>query len=93
MKRPPARWAARRAVEKGFDAILLDIMFPDGNGIEICRETKERDPHGTVIITSSMESVDAWNQAFRAGADGYLEKEGVAGTESEKNCSNDHESG
>ena len=66
--------AARQAVSREYDAILLDIVFPDGNGIEICQEIKERDPHTTVVISSSMESVDAWNGAFQAGADGYLEK-------------------
>lgn len=75
---------ARAAAEKGYDAILLDIVFPDGNGIEICREVKERDPHSTVIISSSMESVDAWNEAFRAGADGYLEKRELLGLDPRK---------
>lgn len=65
---------AREAAKKDYDAILLDIMFPDGNGIDICKEIKERDPHSTVLMSSSMESVDAWNEAFAAGADGYLEK-------------------
>ncbi len=65
---------AREASSKGYDAILLDIMFPDGNGIDICREIKQKDPHTTVLISSSMQSLDAWNQAFQAGADGYLEK-------------------
>ena len=59
---------------KKYDAILLDIVFPDGNGIDLCREIKKQDPHFTVVMSSSMESVDAWNQAFQAGADGYLEK-------------------
>jgi signal transduction histidine kinase len=66
--------SAREAAKKCYDAILLDIVFPDGNGIEICKEIKERDPHSTVLISSSMETVDAWNEAFAAGADGYLEK-------------------
>jgi signal transduction histidine kinase len=66
--------AARKAAANGYDAVLLDIVFPDGNGIDICREIKQTDPHSTVIISSSMESVDAWNEAFQAGADGYLEK-------------------
>lgn len=66
--------AVLETIPRGYDAILLDIMFPDGNGIEICREIKARDPHATVVISSSMESVDAWNAAFQAGADGYLEK-------------------
>jgi signal transduction histidine kinase len=64
----------REYVAKGYDAIMLDIVFPDGNGIELCQEIKERDPHSTVVISSSMESVDAWDKAFQAGADGYLEK-------------------
>ncbi len=66
--------SARESASNGYDAILLDIVFPDGNGIEVCREIKERDPHCTVVISSSMESVDAWNDAFQAGADGYMEK-------------------
>ena len=66
--------AARDASIRGYDAVLLDIVFPDGNGIEICSEIKARDPYCTVVISSSMESVDAWNDAFEAGADGYLEK-------------------
>ncbi|MEW6352037.1 MAG: ATP-binding protein [Thermodesulfobacteriota bacterium] len=57
-----------------FDAVLLDIMFPDGNGIDLCREIKGTRPHVTVVISSSLESVDAWNRSFQAGADDYLEK-------------------
>ncbi len=70
----PTANETRSAIGKNYDAILLDIVFPDGNGIEICRQIKKDDPHSTVVITSSMESIDAWNQAFQAGADGYLEK-------------------
>lgn len=76
--------AARELALKSYDAILLDIVFPDGNGIEICRQVKERDPHSTVIISSSMESVDSWNEAFRAGADGYLEKRELLGLDPRK---------
>ncbi|AFM25085.1 hybrid sensor histidine kinase/response regulator [Desulfomonile tiedjei] len=57
-----------------YDAFVLDIMFPDGNGIDLCRAIKQSNPHSTVLISSSMETVDAWNDAFAAGADGYLEK-------------------
>ncbi|HTY21974.1 MAG TPA: hybrid sensor histidine kinase/response regulator [Desulfomonilaceae bacterium] len=72
------------AVGNNYDAILLDIVFPDGNGIEICREIKARDPHSTVIISSSMDSVDAWNDAFQAGADGYIEKKDLLGLDPRK---------
>jgi signal transduction histidine kinase len=75
---------AREAATSHYDAVLLDIVFPDGNGIEICKEIKERDPHRTVVISSSMESVDAWDQAFRAGADGYFEKRELLGLDPRK---------
>ncbi len=66
--------ALRKTINPHIDALLLDIMFPDGNGIELCKELKSSYPDLTVIISSSMESVDAWNSAFEAGADSYLEK-------------------
>jgi len=69
----------RRAAVEQYDAILLDIVFPDGNGIDLCREIKQRHPYTTVVISSSQESVDAWDQAFQAGADGYLEKRELMG--------------
>ncbi len=75
---------AREAASKGYDIILLDIMFPDGNGVEICREIKKANPHSTIVISSSMETLDAWNQAFEAGADGYLEKRELLNTDPRK---------
>lgn len=74
----------RSAAVELFDAVLLDIVFPDGNGIELCREIKQRNPHCTVIISSSMETVEAWDQAFQAGADGYLEKRELLGLNPKK---------
>ncbi len=64
----------RKIVTRDFDAILLDIMFPDANGIDLCKELKSSYPHLTIVISSSMETVDAWNSAFEAGADSYIEK-------------------
>jgi len=74
------------AALKDFDIILLDIMFPDGNGVDICRSIKQADPHSTVVINSSMETVEAWNQAFNAGADGYFEKRELLNTDPRKIC-------
>lgn len=74
----------RECLDRHFDAVLLDIVFPDGNGIDLCREIKRRFPYRTVVISSSMESVDAWNQAFQAGADGYLEKRELLGLDPRK---------
>jgi len=80
----PTAADVRACLEGPFDAVLLDIVFPDGNGIELCREIKRSFPYRTVIISSSMETVDAWNQAFSAGADGYLEKRELLGLDPRK---------
>jgi signal transduction histidine kinase len=75
---------ARDAARNRYDAVILDIVFPDGNGIELCREIKKSDPHATVLVSSSMETVEAWNKAFEAGADGYLEKRELLGLDPRK---------
>jgi signal transduction histidine kinase len=36
------------------------------------------------VMCSSLESVDAWNEAFQAGADGYLEKRELLGLDPKK---------
>jgi signal transduction histidine kinase len=76
--------AARKASQRDFDAILLDVMFPDGNGIELCAEIKAKDPFKTVLISSSLDTLEAWNGAFDAGADGYLEKRELLGLDPRK---------
>ncbi|MGB9617630.1 MAG: response regulator, partial [Desulfomonilaceae bacterium] len=40
---------ALSAIEKDYDVILLDIMFPDGSGIDVCHKIKERNKYCTVI--------------------------------------------
>ncbi len=81
-----ARTAAelREKYSNKFDAVLLDIIFPDGNGIELCKEIKEKHPYQTVLISSSMETVESWDKAFQAGADGYLEKRELLGLDARK---------
>lgn len=65
---------ALERIEKNYDVLFLDIMFPDGNGLDVCRQWKDRHKYATIIISSSLESVEAWDKAFHAGADGYIEK-------------------
>jgi signal transduction histidine kinase len=76
--------AVRSADISRYDAVLLDIVFPDGNGIDLCREIRDARPHTTIIVTSSLESVDAWNQAFQAGADNFMEKRELLGLDPRK---------
>jgi CheY-like chemotaxis protein len=57
------------------DAILLDIMLPDTNGLELCRELR-KDPRMTEvpIIMISAHAPPMIAEANAAGATGYLAK-------------------
>lgn len=55
--------------------LILDMMMPDLNGLEVLRQVKERSPV-TKSIVLSMQSADVYVvEALRAGALGYVLKE------------------
>lgn len=61
---------------KIYDAILLDIMMPEMDGIEACRRMREhRSLDGTAIVMmTALSDRDHIDAAFRAGADDYVTK-------------------
>lgn len=71
-------WAsnAQQAWDKarsGFDVILLDIMLPDSNGIELC--TRLREWYGCpIIFISCLGDSDTIIQALERGGDDYIVK-------------------
>ncbi|WP_407405694.1 response regulator transcription factor [Chryseobacterium sp.] len=57
-----------------YDCILLDIMLPDGNGMDLLREIKNSHKKDPVIILSANDSVDDKVNGLEVGADDYLAK-------------------
>ncbi|MBO0890992.1 MAG: response regulator transcription factor [Acidothermales bacterium] len=57
------------------DVAVLDVRLPDGNGVEVCRELRDRMPGLACIMLTSFADDDAMLQAVLAGASGYLLKE------------------
>ena len=53
--------------------IVLDIMLPDGNGVELCRELKLRYHIPILFLTALGENQDVV-EGLRAGGDNYLPK-------------------
>jgi adenylate cyclase len=68
--------ALERLTEDEFDLILLDILMPDMNGIEILSRLKaeNRWRHVPVIMISGLSEVAAVARCIEAGADDYLTK-------------------
>lgn len=57
-----------------YDCILLDLMLPGGNGLDILREIKRQNNPAGVIIVSAKDSLDDKINGLRIGADDYLPK-------------------
>jgi two-component system nitrogen regulation response regulator NtrX len=65
---------ARAKLRDSFDYILLDVWLPDGNGLDLLRESLAADPDAVVIMMSGHATIDAAVQATRLGAFDFLEK-------------------
>lgn len=57
------------------DVAVLDVRLPDGNGIEVCRELRSRDPELQCLMLTSYADDEALLDAIVAGAAGYALKE------------------
>ncbi|MDO4159687.1 MAG: response regulator transcription factor [Prevotellaceae bacterium] len=66
--------ARTKAFVYEYDCILLDIMLPDGNGLDLLREFAKRGKHVNVIILSAKDSIEDKVNGLELGADDYLPK-------------------
>jgi len=57
-----------------FDVIILDIMLPDINGIEICRRLRAAANYVPILILTALSSSENIVHGLNAGADDYLAK-------------------
>jgi DNA-binding response OmpR family regulator len=57
-----------------YDAILLDVLLPQRDGYEVCRELRARGNSTPVLMLTARAAVDDRLTGFEAGADDYLTK-------------------
>ncbi|MGM5631095.1 response regulator transcription factor [Apibacter raozihei] len=57
-----------------YDCILLDIMLPDGSGMDLLKNLKNEGKKDSVIIISAKDSLDDKIEGLDLGADDYLTK-------------------
>jgi len=60
--------------EHPFDLLLLDVSLPDGNGLDLLREIRRRDPHLSVVLITAYGSIDMARAAFKGGALDFITK-------------------
>lgn len=62
------------ATKHAFDLVILDILLPGMNGIQVCRELRKKDPNIPVLMLTALGSTENIITGLDSGADDYLVK-------------------
>ncbi|MGB8000210.1 MAG: response regulator transcription factor [Anaerobacillus sp.] len=65
--------ALEMSTEDDFDLILLDLMLPGMDGIEVCQQMREQKATPVIMLTAKGEEANRV-QGFEVGADDYITK-------------------
>lgn len=57
-----------------YDLLILDVMLPEGDGLSLCRQVRERGFDGPVLMLTALTQVEDRVAGLSAGADDYLMK-------------------
>ncbi|MGD2035924.1 MAG: response regulator transcription factor [Bacteroidales bacterium] len=64
----------RLAMNEHYDLILLDVIIPQFNGLELCKRIREKNQQVPILILTALGTTDDKVNGFDAGADDYLVK-------------------
>lgn len=62
------------AASGDYDIILLDLMLPQMNGIDICRQLRDEKIHTPILMLTAKSQLDDKVTGLNSGADDYLTK-------------------
>jgi DNA-binding response OmpR family regulator len=65
--------ALERLVDEHYHAVVLDLMLPDMDGLEVCRQLRARDDTPVLMLTARGDAIDRI-VGLELGADDYLPK-------------------
>ena len=67
------REALSRFAEQAFDLVVLDVMLPEVDGLEVCRRLRARSAVPIIMLTAKAEEIDKV-LGLEMGADDYITK-------------------
>lgn len=65
--------ALAKSLANDYDVILLDLMMPGKDGLEVCRDLREKKSTPVIMLTAKGEEVNRV-QGFEVGTDDYIVK-------------------
>ncbi|GAB3799098.1 response regulator transcription factor [Spirosoma humi] len=68
------RQGAEKAHDYDYDCLVIDLMLPDGNGLDLVREVKSRQSTAGIIVVTAKDALMDKLTGLDAGADDYLTK-------------------
>jgi DNA-binding response OmpR family regulator len=71
---PDGRTALFRASTTDYDAIILDVLLPDIDGLNVCRRLRSASSSVPILMLTARDAVQARVQGLDSGADDYLTK-------------------
>jgi two-component system copper resistance phosphate regulon response regulator CusR len=57
-----------------YDAIILDVVLPGRDGLEVCRELRRKGVHAPILMLTARDTVEDKIVGLDAGADDYVTK-------------------
>lgn len=61
-------------IDKSYDAVLLDIMMPQMNGLDVLTRLHEKEPKLKIIMMTAYSTLDKVLKSHREGATHYIMK-------------------
>jgi DNA-binding NtrC family response regulator len=68
------RQALQKVEENPYDVMILDIMMPNVDGLEVLRRVKETHPNVDIIMVTGLAQIDTAVKAMKLGAFDYIAK-------------------
>jgi DNA-binding response OmpR family regulator len=62
------------AVDNNYDLIVLDLMLPGLNGLDLCSRLRQNKNHTPILILTARDRLDNKVEGLNKGADDYLTK-------------------
>ncbi|KAA3605848.1 MAG: DNA-binding response regulator [Calditrichaeota bacterium] len=66
--------ASEKISTYNYDVVVLDLGLPDGNGLQLIPEIKEKNPETGILIVTAKNSLNEKVEGLEIGADDYITK-------------------